>query len=458
MNTVQRIGALTGLVCLVAGLIAPLSQIAPTIQLTLGIALFALCFWTFEPVPIQLSSLFLLVLYPLTDLLTFEESFAPFAGKTIWLIFTGMAISMTLEQTGVGTLLANIMKRVLSRHPALLIAQLHFIGLATAFIVPSGVVRVLLLFPIGLALCTSLKCTNDQKATTVVLLSLVSSTVFGGFGILTGAVPNMILAGQLHEWGNESIFWSTWFVWMFPLVGIGRSILSAFLIWIFWGRTIAPFRPIPQKETEFTFTTAQKKTLGVLTFGVIGWATDTVHQIPPVYVALAVVLILLIPHWGTLNVKDLKKLDFTFLFYIAALFSLGTALSGSGFNDAFINNAVEWAHLSRWDLPQRYFALTLLTVPLDFVMDIAAVAAVVTHPFLQLAAEHELGILPAAMSIGMATTLVFLPYQAAPLMVAYSYRKFALSHLVLLQFSLSLLSLIFLYPLNLVYWSWAGFL
>lgn len=458
MNTVQRIGALTGLVCLVAGLIAPLPQIAPTIQLTLGIALFALCFWTFEPVPIQLSSLFLLVLYPLTDLLTFEESFAPFAGKTIWLIFTGMAISMTLEQTGVGTLLANIMKRVLSRHPALLIAQLHFIGLATAFIVPSGVVRVLLLFPIGLALCTSLKCTNDQKATTVVLLSLVSSTVFGGFGILTGAVPNMILAGQLHEWGNESIFWSTWFVWMFPLVGIGRSILSAFLIWIFWGRTIAPFRPIPQKETEFTFTTAQKKTLGVLTFGVIGWATDTVHQIPPVYVALAVVLILLIPHWGTLNVKDLKKLDFTFLFYIAALFSLGTALSGSGFNDAFINNAVEWAHLSRWDLPQRYFALTLLTVPLDFVMDIAAVAAVVTHPFLQLAAEHELGILPAAMSIGMATTLVFLPYQAAPLMVAYSYRKFALSHLVLLQFSLSLLSLIFLYPLNLVYWSWAGFL
>ena len=458
MNTVQRIGALTGLVCLVAGVIAPLSQIAPTIQLTLGIALFALCFWTFEPVPIQLSSLFLLVLYPLTDLLTFEESFAPFAGKTIWLIFTGMAISMTLEQTGVGTLLANIMKRVLSRHPALLIAQLHFIGLATAFIVPSGVVRVLLLFPIGLALCTSLKCTNDQKATTVVLLSLVSSTVFGGFGILTGAVPNMILAGQLHEWGNESIFWSTWFVWMFPLVGIGRSILSAFLIWVFWGRTIAPFRPIPQKETEFTFTTAQKKTLGVLTFGVIGWATDTVHQIPPVYVALAVVLILLIPHWGTLNVKDLKKLDFTFLFYIAALFSLGTALSGSGFNDAFINNAVEWAHLSRWDLPQRYFALTLLTVPLDFVMDIAAVAAVVTHPFLQLAAEHELGILPAAMSIGMATTLVFLPYQAAPLMVAYSYRKFALSHLVLLQFSLSLLSLIFLYPLNLVYWSWAGFL
>ena len=53
--------------------------------------------------------------------------------------------------------------------------------------------------------------------------------------------------------------------------------------------------------------------------------------------------------------------------------------------------AAEWAHLSKWDLPQRCFsALTLLTVPLDFFMDIAAVAAVVTHPFLQLAVEHRI--------------------------------------------------------------------
>lgn len=458
MNTVQRIGFIAGLIVLLLGFIAPFPQIPPSIQHTLGIAFFAICFWTCEPVPIQLSSLFLLVLYPLTGLLTFEQSFAPFAGKTVWLIFTGMAISMTIDQSGVGTLLANFLKRFLSRSPSLLIVQLHCVGLATAFVVPSGVVRVLLLFPIGLALCSALRFPYDNKVNTVVLLSLVSSTVFGGFGILTGAVPNMIVAGQFQEWGKESIFWSTWLVWMFPLVGIGRSMLSAFLIWVFWGRKIAPLTPNSSQETHFTFTPAQKKTLGVLTLGVVGWATDTVHQIPPVFIALVIVLILSIPSWGTLNVKDLKKLDFSFLFYIAALFSLGNALNESGFNGLFIAASAKWVDLSMWELPQRYFALTLLTVPLDFVMDIAAVAAVVTHPFLQLATEYDLQALPATMSIGMATTLVFLPYQAAPLMVAYSYKKFALSHLILLQFTLSGLSLLFLYPLNLIYWSLIGFL
>ena len=59
------------------------------------------------------------------------------------------------------------------------------------------------------------------------------------------------------------------------------------------------------------------------------------------------------------------------------------------------------------------------------------------------------------MSMGI--TLVFLPYQAAPLMVAYSYRKFALNPWFYYDFPL-LLSLIILYPLNLVYWSWADFI
>ena len=162
----------------------------------------------------------------------------------------------------------------------------------------------------------------------------------------------------------------------------------------------------------------------MLTLGVVGWATDTVHHIPPVFIALVIVLILSIPSWGTLNVKDLKKLDFSFLFYIAALFSLGNALNEAGFNDLFIATAARWIDLSMWELPHRYFALTLLTVPLDFVMDIAAVAAVVTHPFLQLATEYDLQALPAAMSIGMATTLVFFPIKLLPLWLPIPIKNF----------------------------------
>ena len=60
------------------------------------------------------------------------------------------------------------------------------------------------------------------------------------------------------------------------------------------------------------------------------------------------------------------------------------------------------------------------------------------------------------MSVGMATTLVFLPYQAAPFMVAYSYRRFSLSRLIATILAISLLSLLLLCPLNIAYWHWLG--
>jgi len=69
---------------------------------------------------------------------------------------------------------------------------------------------------------------------------------------------------------------------------------------------------------------------------------------------------------------------------------------------------------------------------------------------------HGLGNLPIAMSVGMATTLVFLPYQAAPFMVAYSFRRFGMGQLILVTLCISLLSLFLLCPLNVVYWRWLG--
>ena len=55
-----------------------------------------------------------------------------------------------------------------------------------------------------------------------------------------------------------------------------------------------------------------------------------------------------------------------------------------------------------------------------------------------------------------ATALVFLPYQAAPFMVALTYNQFTMRQLCLVMVVISILSLILLYPLNVLYWRWVG--
>jgi anion transporter len=453
MSQKQYIGLFLGLGFLVLGFIAPIESLPPKVQRALGLTFFALIFWTTEPVQIELSSIFLLLLFPLSGLLTFEQSFAPFAGKTMWLIFAGMVVSQAISETGLGKMAAFYILPHLSRRPFFLTLQLHLLALGAAFIVPSGVVRVLLLMPIGISIIEQLHSHTPDRLNSTVLLSLVCGTVFGGFGILTGAVPNLVVAGQLEQTGAASIYWSTWFTWMFPVVGLGRTILSTLIIWVLFSRKLGALeRRDSAASTPTSFNESQRITLIILLVGVICWATDALHQIPPVFVGLFLVLLLLSPWKGPLQLVSIRQINFPFLFYIAALFALGSALDSSGFNQLFINHATHWIDFNQLGLLEKHFALTLMAVPLDFLMDIAAVAAVLTPPTLVLAASHGIAPLAAAMSIGMATTLIFLPYQAAPCMVAYSYRRFSLVELALTQFLISTISLLALYPLNILYW------
>ncbi len=55
-------------------------------------------------------------------------------------------------------------------------------------------------------------------------------------------------------------------------------------------------------------------------------------------------------------------------------------------------------------------------------------------------------------------SLVFLPYQAAPFMIAYGFRRVRMGQLVLVMVLVSLMSLFLLAPLNLLYWRWIGFI
>ena len=458
MSGKQLIGLLLGLSGLLVGFWAPFEILPPRIQLVLGLVFFAVIFWTTEPIPLELSSLVLLLLFPALNLLSFHDSFSPFAGKTLWLVFAGMVLSLGITETGLGERLAEYLLQHLGNSPVRLLLHLHLIGLAASLLVPSGLVRILLLMPIGIAVVDYLDSRQAPLLNAAVLLSLLCSTYYGGCGVLTGSVPNLVVAGQLEQFGDRVIYWGEWLRWMFPVIGLLRTGLCFVVIWFLLGRKIQPEslrRPLPAGGRK-KLHPLQRRVLLILFLGVALWSTDILHQLAPVYVALGLVLLYTLPNWGPLSFAEIRKINFPFLFYIAAMFSLGSSLEVSGFNKHFIGLISERLPLDYFGLPAGYLVVTLIVVPLDFLMDIAAVAGVILPPMITLGHSHQMATLPVALSVAMATSLVFLPYQAAPFMVAYSYRRFSMGTLVLVMMTISLLSLFILFPLNVLYWHWTG--
>ena len=453
----QWVGLLLGSAALLLGLAAPWAALPSPVQNALGIALFALFFWTTEPIPIALSSVGVLVLIPAVGLLSFEQSLAPFGSKTVWLVLAGMALSLGVAKTGLGDALAAWLQARLSQRPFFLLCQLHLLGLGTAFLIPSGVIRVLFLMPLGMALVGRLRGHSSSHLKAAVLLSLVCSTYFGGCGLLTGSVPNLVLAGQYEKIQGAPIFWATWLYWMFPVIGLLRTLVSLGVIWLLFGRHLnghgMEWTPSPSSAP---LTRVQRRTLYMLLAGVGLWATDLLHHIQPVYVGLGLVGLFLWPRWGPLRVADLGQIRFALLAYIVALLALGHALNAAGFNRLFIASFGEYWAVAEYGWLGKHLSLCLVALPLDFLMDVAAVAAVATIPLMELGAQHGIAPLPAAFSVAMATTLAFLPYQSAPFMVAYGFRQLSMQQLVLAQGLISTASLVLLCPLNLLYWRGLG--
>ncbi len=445
---------------LLIGWWAPFPFMTAMQQRALGVAAFALVSWSAQPIPIEISSLAVLLLLPASKLLDFSATFAPFSQPTIWLVFAGMVLSLLLSATGLGDRLALRVQPIITGGGRWRVLMgLHILGLVTAFLVPSGVVRVLLLMPIGISLTQAIAPSGGDDARRwggAIALSLVCGTYFGGCGVLTGSVPNLVVTGQLEMATGRVVLWGEWLRWMFPVIGAARAALCLVVVWLVAGRGLPEPASQPETTDQRPLDRDQRRALFLLLTGVGLWATDPIHGLPPVYVGLFLVLMAILPGWGPLSLGRLREINFPLYFYIAALFGMGAALDLSGVNGRVIGSVLHLLPDAGGHWLSACLALTAAAVPLDFLMDIAAVGAVVTPSLLEVGSQYGLTPIASAMSVAMATSLVFLPYQAAPFMVALSYRQVPLRQMVGVMFLLSSLSLFLLCPLNVLYWRITG--
>lgn len=454
MSRSQKFGLILGLIIpLIAFLVPTLTFNA---QLALAIVVFAVIYWTFEPVPIPYTAIIVLLLFSLFNVIPFETTFRAFSGKAVWLVFSGMALSLGITETTLGARLAHLVLDRINTYPKLLLG-IHILGLGLALLIPSAVVRVLILMPMVLSLIKSLGEKPNSKVSAALVLSMVCSTYYGGVGILTASVPNLVVFGALETFG-ETLYWSQWLYYMFPVIGLIRVACLYGLISIIFRPSQMPNLSFSADKSDLPthLSKDEKKVLTTILVGIILWATDVLHGIHPVYVGLFIVLLIYLPQWGPLPFDTLKKVNFPLLIYIAAVFALGDSLEHNGIN----------AHLSHFftpllqtsDSPYATLAIiTWLAVPFDFLMDTAAVGGMLAPLILDLSDSLNLSPIATALSLAIGTGVVFLPYQGAPFVVAYSFRQAKMSQFILILTLISLITLFFLLPLNLLYWHLIGF-
>jgi len=206
--------------------------------------------WITEAIPIAVTSLLPIILFPLSGGLSVSETSSSFGHRYIFLYLGGFILALAIEKW-------NLHRRIALKIISLIGTNVRKIILgfmvATSFLSMwiSNTATAVMMLPIGIAIVkqmSNLKST-DKKENIIfgksLMLSIAFSASIGGIATLIGTPPNLVFAGILQEIYNVEISFLKWFIFGLPI-----SILLIIISWLYLTRIAFNFKQKEFKEGE----------------------------------------------------------------------------------------------------------------------------------------------------------------------------------------------------------------
>ena len=187
--------------------------------------------WITEAIPIAVTALLPLVLFPLSGGLDLSSTSGAFGHKYVFLYMGGFIIAIAIEKWNLHRRIAlNIINLIGSNIRKIILGFM----MATAFLSMwiSNTATAVMMLPIGLAIIKQLQDNPDtvedenQTFGKALMLAIAYSASIGGVATLIGTPPNLVLAGVILDTYGYEITFMQWFAFGLPI-----SVILIFICW-----------------------------------------------------------------------------------------------------------------------------------------------------------------------------------------------------------------------------------
>lgn len=436
---------------LAAGLALAVLPVPDAMATMVAITLFAVSLWIGTPVPPWFTALVALGLVGVG--FSSELAFVGFRAPATWLVVFGLVMGEATRASGVADL---VERQVLARVPArfagdavgtyrYLLVVLSFAGLAFAVLIPSSLVRVLLLGPI---LVSVGEVFEERRPKIGLFLGPLFATYYGGAGVLTASLANIIIAGIVEDLAGLAIGWTEWALWLGPVMGVGRTLSVIAVAYVLY-RPRDPSAGVrePDRSAAVGASARERRMLGVLLLGLAVWATDSLHGLHPLYGALLVVLVAFAPKVGVVGMDVIEDVDFAIVFFMGAVFAIAAGLQQTGFTELAAGALLDTLPANA-SLPVVLVVVFLSAMALSLLMEGLAVAGVLTPTLVSFVEGAGVSLLPVAMVEAVALNTYFFPYQSAVLVGILGLGVVDVRELIRMATVCSLVTLLVLLPVQ----------
>ncbi|MCG8371326.1 MAG: SLC13 family permease [Proteobacteria bacterium] len=188
--------------------------------------------WATEAVPIAVTALLPIVVFPLLDVATIHDATAPYANKVIYLFLGGFIVAFAMQRWNLHRRIALWVLQHVGGNGRSLVGGFMLASAAVSMWVMNTSTTMMML-PIAVSIIGVIHGTvgdlDDEGRKNFqysLLLGVAYGATIGGMATLVGTAPNAIMVGFMQETYGTEIDFSSWM-----LVGVPLTALMLPLAW-----------------------------------------------------------------------------------------------------------------------------------------------------------------------------------------------------------------------------------
>lgn len=327
---------------------------------TLAIVGWVATWWITEALPIPITSLLPIILYPLTGSLEPAAAYAPYANEIIFLIMGGFVLALAMERwklhKRIALLIVSVSGTTTDRVILGFVAATGFLSLWI-----SNTATTMLMVPIAIALVKQVSISAEKEGGIdtskgnfvfgkAIMLAIAYSATVGGLGTIVSTPGNAILVAVVNQLYGVQISFAQWM-----LFGIPIAMILLGIVWIMITKVIfrISFSELPggkehiqsEREALGGMSSEEKRVLTIFVIIALCWTTRTFLLTPifpgitdSIIAVVAAIILCIIPaknHPGKrlFEWEDAKDLPWG----IALLYGCGLSLA-AGFTQTGLSS------------------------------------------------------------------------------------------------------------------------
>ncbi len=263
-TTVQKAGLVLGPLLFGLVLLTDLEPGNPAVTRMAAVAIWMATWWITEVIPLAVTALLPMVLYPLLGILSGRDTAPTYVNSVIFLFLGGFMIAVAMEKCNLHKRIALWIIRIVGTGLSTII--LGFMG-ASAFLSMwiSNTATAIMIVPMGLAIIRQMEQEFDKRNThgfaVALMLGIAYGCSVGGIATLVGTPPNLSLI-RIFEITFPEAPPITFGGWL--MIGIPLTASMLVICWVLLTKVF--LRDLARLKVDRTLMENQYRELGLMRF------------------------------------------------------------------------------------------------------------------------------------------------------------------------------------------------